>query len=145
MRIKEKLLVLTRFVIALFSVVVFLFLGVFGLNLIKNKSNNGVITGVLYENAQQKFSGDLILVVLNYEASILNVDKTYVPKDFPEFEFNLVKDLTVGSDVNNPSFRKILSLYLANPSKENVLEAIKQVQLRDDVQSAEVNLVTSIM
>ncbi|MDR3021352.1 MAG: hypothetical protein LBU60_01555 [Clostridiales bacterium] len=145
MRIKKKLLVSARLVIAFFSIFVFMVLGVFGLNLIKNKSSKGVNIGALYENTQQRFSVDLILVVLNYKESILNLDKIYMPEDFPEFEFNQVKDLTVGNDVNNPSFRKILALYLTNPSKENVLEAIKRVQLRSDVQSAEVNLVISIM
>ena len=107
---------------------------------------------------EDKFADDRVVIVLNKEAS-LNF-KTYTPEDFPEGLFRRVDDSTALTmelvrkqlkaeetedwselklhienamlvDVEN--FRRILDLSLTNPSKENVIAAIKLLAARDDV------------
>ena len=108
------------------------------------------------------FECDTILVVLTRGAS--RNFSTLTPMDFPEVELAEVRCITPGLwqaqaqiaasvsrranslyydanlriDLNQ--FRQILKLRLANPSRENVLDAISLLQRRDDIRSVEPNV-----
>jgi len=86
------------------------------------------------------FAYDLILVVLTYEATFaaFRANKMYAPADFPEFNFSRVENFFTMRPTG-PYFRRLLFLHLAEPSKENVLLAIRLVEQRADVESANPN------
>ena len=114
---------------------------------------------VQYEGViEDNFSDDTVIIVLN--ESETHKFKIYTPNDFPEIDCVSVNDLTqfsVGyvkeeignrkagikkektNKVNTDNFRRILSLELAEKSKENVIEAIKKLEKRSDILSAEPN------
>lgn len=81
------------------------------------------------------FSKDRVLVVLNNSAS--SSLKQYNKNDFKINRCIDVKDLTkyknTRSDNINENFKKVLSLELANGSKEYVLETITELIKREDV------------
>jgi hypothetical protein len=103
------------------------------------------------------FSDDTVLIVLTKEASF--IDKLYTPKDFPEinclYVANLSYDIMIkikdgpdwyintwGGTYNDyieykEDFRRILILTLAEKDKRNVLIAIKKLEKRKDVETAE--------
>jgi len=113
---------------------------------------------------EHEFTDDKVLVVLNKRAS-MNFSE-YTPEDFPEGLFSRVDDSTgltmelvrkqleaeATGDwseiqhyadnkmlVNVEGFRRILTLTLAEKSKGNVLNAIKLLEKREDVFSADPN------
>jgi len=89
-----------------------------------------------------RFSFDLILVVLTHEATVAayHANKTYTPADFPEFNFSKVENLFTMMPTG-PQFKRLLFLYLSEPSKENVLRSIELIGQRPDVESAEPNYI----
>ena len=107
----------------------------------------------LKENGE--FSGERILIVLNSNLSELN--RVYSVDDFPEIELDSVEELTYLSRnalieqisstnyenfpmvINDATYKRILSLKLKNPTKENVLRGINELMEREDVFSAEVD------
>lgn len=108
---------------------------------------------------EDNFADDKVIIVLNKEAT--RQFRTYTPEDFPEIECSSVDDLThftvdyarkkirgekteKSMLVNVEEFRRILSLELKEKSKENVLKAIKQLEKRNDILSAEPNSVLTI-
>ena len=90
-------------------------------------------------------------------SNITELNKVYTVDDFPEIELDSIKELTdlsrnalleqvLSIDLNNFSmiinaatYKRILSLKLKNPTKENVLRGINELMKRDDVSSAEVD------
>ena len=120
----------------------------------------GFVEEKTYSNATLKdlFADDRVVIVLNQAAS-MNF-KTYTPKDFPEIRCNQVIDSTdlimevvrqqieaektrdfsklkerikTGMLVDVGKFRRIFDLVLPVKSKENVLEAIKLLEKREDI------------
>ena len=113
----------------------------------------------------EQFADDIIIFVLTRRAS-RNFEE-FQTSDFPEFRFSDVKCLTPGMQmiqaqllarsserensyyydenrmIDLNEFRRILVLVLAEPSKENVLEAIALLEVREDVMSAEPNFYSS--
>lgn len=102
-----------------------------------------------------KFSSERILVVLHSNVDELN--KVYSIDDFPEIELDSIKELTHLSrnalieqlssndvinnhmTINVDTYKRILSLKLKNPTKENVLRGINELMKRDEILSAEVD------
>ncbi|MCL2846162.1 MAG: S8 family serine peptidase [Firmicutes bacterium] len=110
------------------------------------------------------FTDDKIIIVLNRKESLRF--GTLTPEDFPEFQFAEVNCITPGFDlaqhhaesiasrnrrnleqiygdtwqVNLGNFRRIISLTLEEPSKENVITAIHALEQRNDIISAEPNV-----
>ena len=87
------------------------------------------------------FHDDSVLVGIKQAYSEIN--KPYVEGYFGE-RFSRIEDLfRIEGDVesnelvNKESFHQILRLYLVKPGKDNVLEAIRFLEKRDDVRSAE--------
>lgn len=131
----------------------------FGINIKVNASTSNISIfsesdiEELKENGE--FSSERILVVLN--SNITELNKVYTVDDFPEIELDSIKELTdlsrnalleqvQSTDLNNFSmiinaanYKRILSLKLKNPTKENVLRGINELKERDDVFSAEVD------
>ena len=131
----------------------------FGINIKVNASTSNISIfsesdiEELKENGE--FSSERILVVLN--SNITELNKVYTVDDFPEIELDSIKELTdlsrnalleqvLSIDLNNFSmiinaatYKRILSLKLKNPTKENVLRGINELMKRDDVSSAEVD------
>lgn len=108
---------------------------------------------------EDDFSDDKVIIVLNKEATRKFI--TYKPKDFSEVNCIAIDDLTkftVGwvqkqiygekteekMLVNIEKFRRILSLELKDKSKENVLKAVKVLEKRGDVISANPNIKQTI-
>ena len=121
---------------------------------------------------EDDFADDTVLVVLTRQAS--RDFRVLTPCDFPEFAFSSVEELTPGFElaetqmeersmsrmrshsgdmvieyepewsVDLDEFRRILSLRLEEPSKENVLEAISLLEGRADVFSAEPDMFDTI-
>lgn len=100
---------------------------------------------------EDDFADDRVTVVLTKEATrkFLN----YTLKSFPEVDAVAVEDLTslvvdwvkkqiLGIPtkekklINVEEFRRILSIRLSENSKENVLSAVKILEQREDIQSA---------
>ncbi|MCL2540483.1 MAG: S8 family serine peptidase [Firmicutes bacterium] len=105
---------------------------------------------------EDDFADDSVLVVLNYEAS--RSSKAYTTRDFVDIGCINVVDLsertadTIRAQseksrtledesmrVDSGAFRKILKLELQTRSKEGVLSAIKQLEKRSDIVSADPN------
>jgi len=113
-----------------------------------------------YSNAtlEDRFADDRVVIVLNQAAS-MNF-KTYTPKDFPELTCTRVTDSTeltmevvkqqleaertwdwsklkerikTGMLVDVDKFRRILDIHFPVKSKENVLEAIRLLEKREDI------------
>ena len=125
--------------------------------------NNDFADATIYSTAtlDDDFEGDTILLVLTRSAS--RNFTTLTPMDFPELELSEVTCLTPGLeqaqaqiaaslsgrasslyygsdwslDINQ--FRQIFKLRLANPCRENVLDAIRVLERREDIRSAEPN------
>ena len=96
-------------------------------------------TAVIDDN----FEPDEVLIVMKNQYSIINKD--WLPSDFYPVEVSDVVDLQlvpqdrVSEFQALGCFRSILKLTLAHPGKQNVLDAIKILQERDDVYAAEPN------
>lgn len=109
-------------------------------------------------SVEDEFTSDKVIIVLNENET--HKFKNYTPEDFPEIDCVAVKDLTrhVLSDVeqeiqdrkagikpkkikeiNVTNFRRILSLELGEKSKENVIKAIRKLEKREEIVSAEPN------
>ena len=81
------------------------------------------------------FADDRFMVVFNKETSRKALD--YTPEDFPEIDCVRVEDLTEWSKKNDrETYSQIVMIYIAEPGKQNVLDAIELIKLRDDVISA---------
>ncbi len=117
-----------------------------------------------------EFTDNEIMIVLSNEASLEYIDHEYTPADFPMTGCVEVTDLSTGAAEKikaqlrgdpNPSatrpgeawfykdkdvtkFRRILCLKLDKESKLNVLLAIKILEHRDDIYSAEPNYIFQI-
>lgn len=111
----------------------------------------------IYTRATLKddFTDDKVIIVLNRE--ITRRFKEYSAEDFSEIDCVAVYDLTSATVqwtereiakrnsasekmlVDIDSFRRILSLELREKSKENVLSAIRLLEARSDIISAEPN------
>ena len=119
-----------------------------------------------------EFTDDTVLIVLTNEASLEYVYHDYTPADFAEIGCVEVQDLSSATTEHfraqlkgelkppeNPragqlwfyqerdvtTFRRILSLKLKDPSKLNVLIAIKILEHRDDIYSAEPNMIVKLI
>ena len=90
-----------------------------------------------------RFTFNLVIVVLTHEATVAAYygGKTYTPADFPEFNFSRVENLFTPEPPINPDMRRMLFLYLAEPSEENVLKAVELIGQRTDVSSAGLNYI----
>lgn len=77
------------------------------------------------------FSYDFVTVLLTESASA--IDREWTPADFPEFAFSRIDNHgLIGS-------QKYMSFYLVEPSRDNVLKAIYQLNKRTEVFIAEVS------
>ena len=77
------------------------------------------------------FSYDFVTVLLIESAS--TIDKEWTPADFSEFAFSRIDNHgLIGS-------QRYMSLYLVEPSRDNVLKAIYQLNKRTEVFIAEVS------
>lgn len=114
-----------------------------------------------------EFATDMVLIVLTNEASLEFVDHDYTPADFPKIGCIEVQDLSSattehirkqlrGEEIESSGrpgsywftqpkdltkYRRILSLKLDQESKSNVLFAIKVLEYRNDIYSAEPNYI----
>ena len=118
----------------------------------------GVKEEKVYCNAtlDDEFEEYSVMVVMTNIASLQF--KTYTPEDFPEIQCADVNDLSTASasrvqaklngeyikDVNIYEYNQILCLRLKNPGKQNVLDAIKELEKREDIKSASPNYILSI-
>jgi subtilisin family serine protease len=110
-------------------------------------------------SVEEDFADDTVLITLNKEATRQFL--TYTPEDFPEIDCCSVEDLTgctvdwVEKQVNGEkteetmlidieNYRRILSLELSENSKENVVNAIKLLETREDIYSAKPNYTLTI-
>jgi len=130
---------------------------------IKDKANK-LDKKVYYEGSvEDNFTNDTVIIVLNEEET--HKFKTYTPEDFPEIDCVTVNDLTsytvnyvqqeiqsrkLGKKpekikkINVDNFRRILSIELREKSKENVIESIKKLEIREEIVSAEPNILHTI-
>ena len=117
------------------------------------------------------FAEDTVLILLTNEASLESVYYDYIPADFAEIGCVEVQDLSSATTAHfraqlkgelkppeNPrpgqswfyqekdvtTYRRILSLKLKYPSKLSVLIAIKMLEHRADIYSAEPNYIYQI-
>lgn len=108
------------------------------------------------------FTDDVILVTINNISSLKL--KNYTVEDFPEISCLYVNDLSKDdaekvkrildgasvlenpelSGVNINEFHQEIRIVLKNPGKQNVLDAIKELEKREDVLSASPNYTISI-
>ena len=118
----------------------------------------GVKEEKVYCNAtlDDEFEEYSVMVVMTNIASLQF--KTYTPEDFPEIQCADVNDLSTASasrvqaklngeyikDVDIYEYNQILCLRLKNPGKQNVLDAIKELEKREDIKSASPNYIYSI-
>ena len=118
----------------------------------------GVEEKKVYCNAtlDDEFEEYSVMVVMTNIASLQF--NTYTPEDFPEIQCADVNDLSTASasrvqaklngeyikDVNIYEYNQILCLRLKNPGKQNVLDAIKELEKREDIKSASPNYIYSI-
>ena len=106
---------------------------------------------------EDDFADNIVAVVLTNIASLKL--KTYTPEDFPEIQCVKVEDIStatkeqvqailqgepvrdsLGMDYSSfdiEDYHMLLILTLKNPGKQNVLDAIKELEKREDVLSAE--------
>lgn len=111
------------------------------------------------DTLENDFTDDCVLIFLTKTASFQFL--TYTPEDFPEIDCCAVEDLTgytvdwvekqVRGEkneekmlVNVAKFRRILCLKLREKSNENVLNAVKQLETRDDIFSVEPNYIMTM-
>ncbi len=84
---------------------------------------------------EDDFDDDTLIVVINNKESTKG--RTYTTKDFANINCKEVEDLFVKSEnnerFNKETYHKILKLKIANPGKQNMLNAIKILEQRDDV------------
>jgi predicted nuclease with TOPRIM domain len=80
-----------------------------------------------------EFEYERVTVLLTAEASVL--DKIWTPSDFPEFAFSEIENSGL---IGNQRF---LILYLAEPSRDNVLRAIYYLNKKPEVYIAEISFV----
>ena len=118
----------------------------------------GVKEEKVYCNAtlDDEFEEYSVMVVMTNIASLQF--NTYTPEDFPEIQCAEVNDLSTAAasrvqaklngeyikDVNIYEYNQILCLRLKNPGKQNVLDAIKELEKREDIKSANPNYILSI-
>lgn len=92
---------------------------------------------------EDEFENNQILIVLTNEASISK--HTYTVNDFSEISCTKLVDLTEGiqcsTSYNEESFNRILELTISTAGKSEVLCAIKKIENRIDVLSAEPNYI----
>jgi len=116
----------------------------------ENQAIEKVYTNLTLE---QDFSDETILVVLNKTATFSF--KTYTAEDFSEIGNVYVEEITAGSsqivrqqrETNvsrqghsvkvSDDYRRILKLTLQDKGKENIIDAVRKLERRDDVVSAE--------
>ena len=91
---------------------------------------------------EDEFVDNHIMVVITNIASLTYKDKNYTPKDFPEIQCTEVNDLT-SSSLDKP-YHKVLCLTIENAGKQNVLDAIKELEKREDVLSANPDFLMSL-
>ena len=105
---------------------------------------------------EDDFADDCVLVVITNIASLKF--KKYTAADFPEIQCIAVQDLSTAAtervqtfletgtvpdvlgfdkEVNIEQFHQLLCLTIENAGKQNVLDAIKELEKREDVLSAE--------
>ncbi|MCL2706754.1 MAG: hypothetical protein FWE97_01110 [Dehalococcoidia bacterium] len=77
------------------------------------------------------FSYDTVMVLLTENASL--IEKEWIPADFPEFAFSEIRDIGLIGD------QRFLVFYLAEPSRNNVLRAVYQLNTRVEVAITEIN------
>ena len=85
---------------------------------------------------EDNYTEDCILVMI--KRSAFSADKVFTVDDFPGVSLKSVEDHS-GKNRDNPAFRPILTLYLTNPGKQEVLDAIAVLEKLDYVQTANVN------
>lgn len=133
-----------------------IFLILFNLIFIMQLFKNNVYASEISVN--DDFDDNTILAVLGKEESISF--KEYTPNDFSEINCKEVEDLTyiyqkkidkqkedfinkINMDnplkVNVDTFRRILKITISNNGKENVIDAINKLKLRNDLESVSAN------
>lgn len=92
------------------------------------------------------FSDDKVVIVIFHEYS--GLDKEWHIEDFPGVDIESIDYVTSLKDpnkeypyLNYESYNQILALNLANPGKENVINAIKVLEENPVVKSAEPNYI----
>jgi len=121
-------------------------------NVMMDNKVTTVVEEKIFSNAtlDDNFADDKVIIGFNKEASLNIVE--YTPSDFPEINCIKVVDATSGTlelinagMLDSEKFRRVLALYLAEKSKENVLQAIKLLEKRDDILFAEPDFIVSII
>lgn len=100
-----------------------------------------MLTACKKETETYDFTDDIIIVVLTAEATAdaYANDKVYGLEDFPELNLSRVNDLDMQYENIHPVQKRILFLYLQEPSHERVLEYIEMLKSRADIESASPN------
>jgi len=143
---------------------IFLILSIYGTNICFADSNEAAETteAKIYCKAtiDDDFADNRVLIVLTHKASL--EFKTYTLSDFAEIECASIKELTketsamvknkllnggksdTAFEVNVDQFRRIFCIELKTHSKENVLEAIRKLETREDILYASPDYIISI-
>jgi len=111
---------------------------------------------------EDNFANDTVIVTVSRQAS-RNKDRIWTLRDFNEFGFSDLREITPGLELAQRQvmartsrransfyydqewsipleiFRRIFILTLKEPSKENVLEAIRVIETRDDIHNVSPN------
>ena len=93
----------------------------------------------IYCNAtlEDDFVNDEVLIIVFPEWN----GKQYVPSDFSEIGCTAIEEIFTPRQNETPS--RIIKLQISNKSKEAVLAAVAALELRDDIYSAEPNIISS--
>ena len=165
-KIRNKSLKLGVIGILLVALTLGLFLGLFERGSVF-ASANSEMTEKVFNSAtmQDNFTDDIILVSLTGEAT--RKFQEYTVNDFPELrlanvieltertavdaknqiaaeksgKFSHLSDINAKRRIDTDSFRRILTLELAEKGKENVLNAINLLEKRSDIRSANPNYI----
>lgn len=93
----------------------------------------------------EDFSDDSLMVLMTSEASLAKIGYEFTPADFAEIGCVDVHNYTWRVPADTTLYHRMLCLKLKYPSKLNVLIAIKILEHRDDVYSAEPNYVIKMI
>ncbi len=78
----------------------------------------------------EDFADDCLLVVMTNQVSLLEYE--YTKNSFAEIDCIDIEEITVG-DTMNEKYNRMFALKIGNPGKQNVLDAIKIIEQRNDV------------
>ena len=146
-----------KFLLTIITVLIFIFIvDTFKVNAIENDDDKIYCEATLDDN----FLDDTIIIVLNKKATFSF--KEYTNNDFWELGEVIIDEITKESTaiVKNKylynletdghsvkiseEYRRIYKITLKNKGKQNVLNAIKKLECRDDIKSAEPNYIINV-